>query len=615
MQPLRITVALLIALGVWIATTAAAQADTVPLASVSSSQFYSWCNKSTLNSILPDTTPPAQPASCWVYSGAGSVSTISAGFGSHPAGRLTVSVYTSNGTRSLSLQLKANGTTVASVNAPQSTQGWTTFPPVTVAASDSVSVNIKADWYGSGYAQVAGVHGELAPWASPAWSQVGTPGNWATTPVPSNIVTDPGTAPDGQPLAIEVPREIAGQARADSYVNMSQYTEPTYYEPTSTPLQPVRLCRFSNDCVPNWGSPTDDLWRAAMGLANTATPDRTTGLCASNCASAGGGIALTATVAPSPGTDKAAIICLGGGDSFEPPWTLTSADGTPFVRPDGQQIQGNCWEVWGLQQDPTYNPNLPVSPSNTRYMIAWGDRRTGFIRQLTSTPDNTYGHQLDTLSGQYCPRTGGGEWKCGGMTDALSQQWFGPDVLVPGAADSTTYELGWGVTAAETPMMTDVVQQQDCQNILDGTTTDFGHAIGIQVQYTRYDGAGLHNAWWPAGGSDGDNSRVATVEGMRLYFPSTVQVPTNLPASAQAFFRNAQKFGIVVDDQTGGGPGIVFNPDGSYASGGALNIRVQQGTSTSPCGQLGMLSALNGIPWSRLQLIKQGYENDPNPTQ
>jgi hypothetical protein len=528
---------------------------------------------------------------------------------------MTVSVYTSNGTRPFTLRLQINGITVDTENAPQSHHGWISFPAVTVAASDQVQVYIAADWPGTNYAQVAAIHGDIDPWASPPWSQFGTPGNWATTPVPSNVVTDPGTSPtNGQPLTSEVPRELAGEAKADAYVNMAAYTERTYYLPTRTPLQPVRLCRWSNDCVPNWGPPTDDLWRAAMGLANGAVPNRTTGQCASNCADLGGGIALTLTVTPSPGTDKAAIICLGGGDSGEAPWTLRNADGTPFLRPDGQQIQGNCWEVWGLQADPTYNPNLPVSPSNTQWMIGWGARRTGFITQLTSTPDNTYGHQLDTLSGQYCPRTAAGEWKCGGMTDALAQQWFGPDVLQPGAADSTTYEFGWGATASELPMMTDVVQQWDCTNILSGTASDFGHAIGVQVQYSRYDGSGLHNAWWPAGSSDGNNGKVATVEGMRLYFPPSVTMPPGLPASAQALFRTIQKYGIVVDDQTNGGPGITYNADGSYASGGSVNIRVEQGTSTSPCGRLGILSALNGIPWSQLELVKEGYENDPNPT-
>jgi hypothetical protein len=200
------------------------------------------------------------------------------------------------------------------------------------------------------------------------------------------------------------------------------------------------------------------------------------------------------------------------------------------------------------------------------------------------------------------------------MTDALAQQWFGPDVLQPGAADSTTYEFGWGATASELPMMTDVVQQRDCTNILSGTASDFGHAIGVQVQYSRYDGSGLHSAWWPAGSSDGNNSKVATVEGMRLYFPPSVTMPTGLPASAQAFFRTVQKYGIVVDDQTGGGPWISYNADGSYASGGSVNIRVEQGTSTSPCGRLGLPSALNGIPWWQLRLIKEGYENNPNPT-
>jgi hypothetical protein len=344
-------------------------------------------------------------------------------------------------------------------------------------------------------------------------------------------------AKNGAALSRQVPFEIAGQAKAQSFVNLNLYTEATYYQPLSTPLQPARLCRTSTTCVPNWGPAADDLWRAAMGLANNAVSNRTTGECASNCTYLGGGIPVTANVDPSPGTDGSAVLCLGGGDSFQPPWTLM-VNGSPFVRPDGQQIQGNCWEVWQLRPDLNYNPNLPVSPSYTQWMISWGSHRTGFISQLSSTPDNTYGHQLDTLSGQYCPRSATGEWKCGGMTDALAQTWFGPDVLQPGAVDSTTYEVGWGVTAAETPLLTDVVQQQDCQNVLDGAATDLGR---IQLQYTRYAGAGLHTAWWPAGGSDGDNGHMAVVEGMRLYLPASVQMPTGLPYAAQVLFRTIRK--------------------------------------------------------------------------
>jgi hypothetical protein len=430
---------------------------------------------------------------------------------------------------------------------------------------------------------------------------LGQPGNWATTPIPSGVLLDSHLAPHGSALTTSVPRELAGQAAADSWVNQTAYTAKFYYVPLTTPLQPVRLCRYSSNCVPNWGSPTDDLWRAAMGEGSSSTFNRTTGKPIID-QPLGGGIPLSSAITGAPGTDKEAVICRGGGNSGNAPWTLQNADGSIFVRPDGQEIQGNCWEVWGLQPDPTYNPNLPVSTSNTAWMISWGARRTGFLSQLSSSAaSSTY--PLDTLSGAYSRQN--------------QPSWYGAHVAVPGAPDSTTYDRGWGVTAAETPLLTDIVQQADCQTVLNGAA-DFGHAIGIQLQYSRYPVAPATpttGAWWPANGSDGNNANVAPVEGMRLYFPSAVTMPIGLSRAAQALFHTLQKYGVVIDDQTGGGPAIQYNPDGSYKSGGALMMRSELDPSwTGACAQLGVGTALKGIPWAQLAgPIKMGADASSNP--
>jgi len=453
-----------------------------------------------------------------------------------------------------------------------------------------------------------------AAWASPDWTLTGQPGNWSTTPIPANVVLNTSAAPyGGSTLNVQAVKELAGQAAALSWVNTNAYSERTYYVPLNTPLQPVRLCRSTSNCVPNWGPPTDDLWRAAMGENNTATPNRTTGAPAVDDY-IGGGIPLTADVEPAPGTDAEAVICLGGGHSGDNPWVLHNSDGSIFKRPDGQEIEGNCWEIWGLRADPNYDSTKPVSTTNTKWEIAWGAHRTGFFTQAGSLPNNTYGLQLDTLSGRYCPRVGAGEYICSGISYATQKTWFGPAVGYPGSPDATTYEAGWGVTAAETPLLTDVVQQHDCQNVLSGAL-DFGHAIGVQLKYSRYLGSGS-TAWWPAGSSDGNNSHMAIGEGMRFFFGPSVQMPAGLSAPAQAMFRTMQKYGIIIDDQTGGGTSIVYNADGSYASGGTINIRTEIKGATDECGQLGITSALKGIPWSQLSgPIKQGSDTNPNPTQ
>lgn len=434
----------------------------------------------------------------------------------------------------------------------------------------------------------------VTPPAAASSVSLGQPGNWATTPIPARVALDPSLSPQGAPLTTQVPLELAGQATGMSWVNTWAYTAKTYYVPLSTPLQPVRLCRYNGYCVPNWGPPVNDLWHAAMGEGNAATVNRATGKPIAD-QSLGGGIPVTSAMAGSPGTDKSATVCLGGGSTLDPPWTLTNTDGSVFTRPDGQEIQGNCWELWGLQPDPTYNPSLPVSPANTAWMISWGAHRTGFLDQSAVGTSTTY--PLDTLSGTY-------------IRPSLTT-WYGPWVGVPGDRRSTTFDHGWGVTAAQTPLLTDVVQQSDCQAVLNGAP-NFGHAIGVQLQYTRIPPTG---SWWPGGASDGNSSQVATTEGMRVYFKSTVSMPSGLTPSAQALFRTLQTYGAVIDDETAGGPPIQDNPDGSYQSGGSLMIRSDLDlTGTGACAKLGITTALKGIPWGQVSgPIKQGSDLNTNP--
>jgi hypothetical protein len=336
-----------------------------------------------------------------------------------------------------------------------------------------------------------------------------------------------------------------------------------------------------------------------MGEGNAATFNATTGKPVSD-QYIGGGIPITSAVTASPGTDQEAVVCRGGGDSGTPPWTAANADGTLFTRPDGQLIEGNCWELFGLAPDPTYNPSLPISPSNTQWMIAWGARRAGFIAQTSVTPVSTT-DPLDTLSGTYAR--------------PADPSWYGPDVATPGAPNSTTFDSAWGVTAARTPLLTDVISQSDCQAVLNGAA-DFGHAIGIQLQATRNPVTGGGAAWWPASSSDGTSAGMATTEGMRVFFRSSVAMPSGLSSAAQALFHTLSRYGAVVDDTTGGGPALSYAADGSYQSGGALMLRSQLDSSgTGPCAKLGIGSALTGIPWTQISgPIAMGTDANANPS-
>jgi hypothetical protein len=592
--------------GLALSAPAAANASPLPLASTGASGFYSWCGGKTLSQgLLPDVTPPAAPTSCSDYSS--STGTLTAQFGTHDAGTFTASVYLHDDTRPATAALFVGGAQVgAAISAPEAKSGWISFPSTSVTASQPVSVQVKSASSGSGYVKVYSVHGDLAPapkltaalGLAPSGTALGQPGNWATTPVPSGVALAAGAAPNGTRLTTAVPQELAGQAAADSWVNRTQYTTGIFYVPVNTPLQPVRLCRYNGRCVPSWGSTTYDLWRAAMGEGDAATFDATTGKPVSD-QYIGGGIPIDSTVTASPGSDAEAVICRGGGTSGSAPWTATNADGGPFTRPDGQPIEGDCWEVFGLRPDPTYNPSLPISPANTKWMISWGARHTGFIDQLSSTAAST-ADPLDTLSGTY--------------TRPRDPAWYGPDVATPGAPNSTTYDSAWGVTAARTPLLTDVVSNADCQAVLNGAT-DFGHAIGIQLQATRNPFTGGGSGWWPASSSDGNASGVATVEGMRVFFAHAAAMPSGLSPAAQALFHTLQRYGAVVDDQTGGGPAVSYAVDGSYQSGGALMIRSQlDPNGTGSCTQLGIGSALAGIPWAQISgPVAAGSDATPNP--
>jgi hypothetical protein len=604
-RPRRLFVSMSL-LGLGLCAPAAASASPVPVSSAGASGFYSWCGGKTLQQgLLPDATPPAAPTSCSDFTS--STGTLTAQLGAHDAGTLTVSVYLHDDTRPATVALLVGGAQVGSgITAPQAHTGWISFSSTSVSASQAVSVQVKSGSGGSGYLKVYSVHGELTPAPTPAaaglappGTTLGQPGNWATSPIPSGVALASGAAPNGTPLTTAVRQELAGQAAADSWVNRTQYTSGIFYVPAKTPLQPVRLCRYSGQCVPNWGSPAYDLWRAAMGEGNAATFNATTGKPVSD-QYIGGGIPIDSTVSASPGSDAEAVICRGGGNSGTAPWTATNADGTPFTRPDGQLIEGDCWEVFGLRPDPTYNPSLPVGPSNTKWMIEWGARHTGFIDQLSSTAVST-SDPLDTLSGTY--------------TRPRDTTWYGPDVATPGAPNSTTYDNAWGVTAARTPLLTDVVSNADCQAVLGGAS-DFGHAIGIQLQATRNPFTGGGSGWWPASSSDGNSSGVATVEGMRVFFAPNVTMPSGLSPAAQALFHTLQRYGAVVDDQTGGGPAVTYAADGSYQSGGALMIRSQLDlTGAGSCTQLGMGSALTGIPWAQISgPIAAGSDATPTPT-
>jgi hypothetical protein len=576
-----------LAAAVVLSLTTAAAADPVVISSVTGSNFYRSCGSdaSLTAALQPDVAPPSVPDMlCGVY--AANSGTLTARMAAHASGAFTASAYVRTPLRAGGVKLLKNGVQVgASISVPVSSEGWYSVAAQDATWLDALDIIVTASSSGTGQVKVGMVHGDVSPTA------LGQPGNWATTPIPANVATEPGLAPSGLPLAQEFARELGGQAAASTYANTTSFTPKFWHVPLSTPREPVRLCRATGNCVPSYA---DALWRAAMGVDNATTMDRATGKPVGGTY-LGGGIPLTADVTGAPGTDSEAVVYVDG-------WRAKNADGTDFVRPDGQFMEGQSWELWHLRDDPTYDPAQPISPANTRKMFSWGSRRTGFLRRGDNV-DATY--TLDTLSGRY-------NRAATITTDGPTlRRWYGPNVQTPGEPNSTAWSNYWGVTAAKLPFIVDVVSDADCQAVANGAQ-DFGHAVGIETRYNRWTGTSW---WWPGNGSDGQAAAatLALVEGMRAYLPADEPVPAGLSAAGLAEFRTLQRYGLAIDDTVGGGSSLVTNADGSYRSGGAI---VQRFELDSPnCGAIGAGSTmLRQMPWGHVVLVKRGSDAVPNPT-
>ena len=587
--------ALILPVALTVAVPALANADTVPVASVGASGWYAWCGQQTTTTAITHQIaqpPTGVPDQCDDY--ASGLATLTVRLGSHAGGTARVQEYVRNHRRNSSVRVvvtHAGGTTSSSpaVPIPWDYAGWLPLPGVEVAASDKIAVVTWNDWWSSssspGLVHVAAVHATIDSAA------IGTPGNWATTPVPANVAVQAGNAPSGKPLAQEVPKELQGEADALPYINSRAYTPKLVHVPLGTPLQPVRVCRLGNgNCVPDWGPALDSIWRAAMGVDNATKMDRATGRPAAGAIYLGGGIPLTADVTPAPGSDQEAVVCVDE-------WAARNADGTTFVRPDGQRIEGLCWELWGLQADPTFDPSRPISITNTKWVIRQGVRRTGFLRRGDKVDAS---NPLDPLSSFWCRWNGR---DCNG-----SPAWYGPDAATPGSPNSTFYQQGWSVSASGLPLWNNVVSDADCAAVLAGKT-DWGHAFGIELTAHRYLGR-----WWPAYTGDGQSNRLAVGEGMRFHLPADEPMPSGLTPAEQAEFRTLQIYGAVDDDTGGGGPPVVVNPDGSYSSGGSMLQRIDRDSPN--CHMLGADTMnLSKIPWRDVVLIQQGSDANPNPTR
>jgi hypothetical protein len=346
-----------------------------------------------------------------------------------------------------------------------------------------------------------------------AIGSIGTPGNFAETPIPSNVKIDP--------LSAAVAGELAAQAANNTWINIDSYTPQIYTVPTDQPLVPVQLCRFEGNCVPSWAQGIADTMAAGVPVPKDANGQYVYG---------------------APGTDKEIVI-------WQPDYVYGNHT-------------GRLWELWQFDANPSFNSAQPVSSTNSPLMAAWGGRVSG--------TKNYYGpsHFFDN-------------W------------WWDPYANVTGP-DNTGQAKEWGVTAAATWMINDVVRNDDCQ------AQTLSHSIGLEVEYTNW-----QTARWPAQRSDGTDSAKTVGQGMRLFLPANTLEPAGMTRYEKMIFNGLKKYGSVVDDTAY-----------SWNRGGGVFVRTQLGSAV--CKELmdgqGYDRQLDNIPWNQLKLIVTGSDENPNPT-
>lgn len=604
---------LLLALVALFALPAAARAELVsfnePLQQRVS--FSGYCGDATVQHVAPPTVPNLACPGSRQYSSS-TTGLLGARLGTHATGSITASAYVrTTGTRTATVRLMSVDsagvyTQLASVPVPANDTGeWFTTSPLHVAASDTLEVQVRNSASSTATGQVHVYAFSANSNADPVLPVgLGQPGNWAWTPIPSNVAAmDPSVlSPTGKSIATEAVRELAGQA-ASTFMNTASFTPKFNRFPAGTPFHPVRMCRSttSGTCVPSYMT---GLARAALGVSNTTTIDPVTGKPTGTITDLGGGVPFESSLAGAPGSDQEVVVRI---DDF----VARNADGSVFLRPDGQKVQGLDWELWHFREDPTFDSTQPESPTNTKYMAAYGTRRTGYIVDKTKPVDSQF--RLDTLSGAYVRGTN--------VTSdsGTLKRWYGPNVLDPGSPNSTNFSNGWSVTAAKLPMgLANVISGEDCQRVLSGASQSFDHAVGLQTQYSRFPGGSGSDWWYPANGSDGQPvaSTLALVQGMRFRLEPNTPIPAGLNGGGLALFLTIRDHGFAVDDTTGGSPGLVKNADGSYASGGGVRIRSE--LNSSECATLGVTSSqlrlVTALFAQHLVMLPEGSDGNPFPT-
>jgi hypothetical protein len=168
----------------------------------------------------------------------------------------------------------------------------------------------------------------------------------------------------------------------------------------------------------------------------------------------------------------------------------------------------------------------------------------------------------------------------GGAMDRVSssQGYFGADSFA-GASDR------WGATATSLALAGGLMLRDEVQRFR------IDHALALSVGSARKD------AWsWPAQRSDGENTQPDAIpEGARFRLDPTLDLSKlDMPPITRAMAEAAQRYGIVVNNQTG--QGLCFWAEDPTRYG--INYRTDLFEGLYPT------QYLRSFPWDHLQLLK-----------
>jgi hypothetical protein len=184
-------------------------------------------------------------------------------------------------------------------------------------------------------------------------------------------------------------------------------------------------------------------------------------------------------------------------------------------------------------------------------------------------------------------RRTGGRWTAawgGAMKGASRSPGFYSSGSWPGLSAPN-----WGATASSLPVAGGVMRIEELRR------GRIDHALAMNVPVAR---AGAFS--WPAQRTDGNGPVSSLPEGARLRLDPSLDLDgLDLPPPTKAIARAAQRFGIVVRDQTGRGNAIAFfgedprprQPDPYEGAAGLF-------------GSLTPIDVLADFPWDRLQLLR-----------